>query len=84
MPGRGHGSPAVVGSRVFLQTADDKAQVQSVLGFDRTTGRQLRAKEIHRGGFPQINAKASHASPTPACDGERVFETFFVTDGERI
>ena len=76
VPGRGHGSPAVVGSRVFLQTADDKAQIQSVLCFERTTGRQLWAKEIHRGGFPQINAKASHASPTPACDGERVFVTF--------
>ena len=72
VPGRGHGSPAVAGYRIFLQTADDKAQTQSVLCFDRSTGRPLWSREIHRGGFPQSNAKASHASCTPACDGDRV------------
>ena len=76
VPGRGHGSPTVVGSRIFLQTADDKSQTQSVLCFDRATGRPLWSREVHRGGFPQSNAKASHASCTPACDGERVIVTF--------
>jgi outer membrane protein assembly factor BamB len=76
VPGRGHGSPAVVGSRVFLQTADEKAQTQSVLCFDRKSGRLLWTTEVHRGGFPQSNAKASHASSSPACDGDRVYVTF--------
>lgn len=76
MPGRGHGSPTVVGSRIFLQTADDAAQTQSVLCFDRATGKPLWSREIHRGGFPQSNAKASHASSSPACDGDRVIVTF--------
>lgn len=38
VPGRGHRSPPVVGQRVFLPTAEDDRQVQSVLAFERTSG----------------------------------------------
>ena len=41
VPGRGHSSPTVVGNRIFLATADDQAQVQSILCFDRKRGKQL-------------------------------------------
>lgn len=76
VPGRGHGSPIVVGNRVFLTAADDS---QWLLCFDRTTGAELWRHEVHRGnvvpkGNP--NAKASFASCTPACDGERVIVNF--------
>jgi outer membrane protein assembly factor BamB len=77
IPGRGHGSPIVVGDRVFLATADEASEVQSVLCFDRASGKRLWQAEVHRGGFAQKgNAKSSHASSTPACDGERVFINF--------
>ena len=77
VPGRGHGSPTVVGPRVFLATAELEDQVQSVLAFDRATGKQLWRTEVHRGGFdPKGNTKSSHASSTVACDGERLFINF--------
>lgn len=77
IPGRGHGSPCVVGSRVFLQTADEKGGVQSVLCFDRKTGKRLWKADVHRGGLSKKgNRKASQASSTPACDGRRVYVNF--------
>ena len=39
--GRGHGSPIVVGQQVILPTADEKNQVQSIVAFDRRSGKQL-------------------------------------------
>lgn len=79
--GRGHGSPCLWGDRIFLATADDKAQTQSVLCFDRKTGKQLWQTEVHRGGFMHNHAKGSHASVSPACDGQRVFVSFMVQQG---
>lgn len=77
VPGRGHGSPIVVGEQIFLATADAKEMTKSVLCYDRKTGNLLWQKEIHRGPFPKGgNAKASFASSTLACDGKRVFINF--------
>lgn len=75
VPGRGHSSPTVVGSRVFLTTADEPRQVQSVLALDRATGRSLWKTDLSQGGFPQTHPKNTHATPTVACDGERLFVT---------
>ena len=78
VPGRGHSSPVVVGDRVFLTTADMQAKSQSVLAFDRRTGKQLWIVELSRGGFPARNhPHNTEATPTIACDGERLFVTFF-------
>ena len=78
VPGRGHSSPVVVGERVFLATAESAPQAQSVVAFDRKTGKQLWKTDVSKGGFPRGNhAKNTEASPTVACDGERIFATFF-------
>jgi outer membrane protein assembly factor BamB len=77
VPGRGHGSPTVFGDRVFLAIADEKEMTQSLLCLDRETGKEVWTTVVHKGGFPEkMNKKASHASSTPACDGERVFINF--------
>lgn len=77
IPGRGHGSPTVVGHQVFLATADKEREVQEVLCFDRRTGERLWTTEVHRGGFAtKGNSKATLASSSVACDGERVFINF--------
>lgn len=77
VPGRGHGSPAIVGDRVFLAAAEPEMQVQSLLCFDRRTGKLLWQTPVHRGNFgPSGNAKASFASSSPACDGKRVYINF--------
>jgi len=78
VPGRGHSSPIVVGNQVILSTATKSPQVQSVLAFDRKTGRELWKTYISEGGFPEQNhPKNTEATPTVACDGERLFVTFF-------
>ena len=76
--GRGHSSPIVVGDKVFLETADEAKKVQSVVAFDRKTGKQLWKTDVSTGGFARKNhPKNTEASPTLACDGERLFASFF-------
>ncbi|MDX1945876.1 MAG: PQQ-binding-like beta-propeller repeat protein [Pirellulaceae bacterium] len=77
IPGRGHSSPTVVGERVFLATAEEDSEIQSVLCYDRETGRQLWKAEVHRGGLDRKgNKKTSQASSTVACDGDRLYVNF--------
>lgn len=76
VPGRGHSSPTVVGNQVYLTTADETAQVQSVLAFDKSTGKPLWKTDLSQGGFPRTHNKNTHASPTVASDGELLFVTF--------
>ncbi|MCA9054258.1 MAG: PQQ-binding-like beta-propeller repeat protein [Planctomycetaceae bacterium] len=76
IPGRGHASPTVVGDRIYLATADEGAQRQGVLCLSRKDGTQLWITPLSQGGFPQTHPKNTHATPTVACDGERLFVTF--------
>lgn len=81
VPGRGHSSPIVVGERVFLTTADEQKKVHSVLAFDRATGKSLWQVDVNKGAFPAKNHKKNtEASPTLACDGERLFAAFYHHD----
>ncbi|MCA9120912.1 MAG: PQQ-binding-like beta-propeller repeat protein [Planctomycetaceae bacterium] len=76
VPGRGHSSPIVFGDRIFLTTADDSSQTQGVVAFDRFTGKQLWMVPVSQGGFPETHKKNTHATPSVACDGERLFVSF--------
>lgn len=76
VPGRGHSSPVLWGDRVFLTTADESAQTQRVLAFDRRTGKALWDAVAHTGGFEKRHEKNSHASATLTCDGHRVYAAF--------
>ncbi len=76
VPGRGHGSPTVFGTHVYLAACDESTGSQSVLCFDRATGGKVWEAEVHKGGAMRKNAKSTGASTTPACDGERIFITF--------
>ena len=77
VPGRGHASPTVVGDAVYLATADEQAEVHSVLCYDRATGRRRWKTDVHRGGLDRKgNKKASQASSTVACDGRRLLVNF--------
>lgn len=84
IPGRGLSSPIVCGQRVFLTTADDKTQEQFILALDRTTGRVLWSTRAHEGMFLRKYPKNSHASATPACDGERLFSVFINHDALHV
>lgn len=77
VPGRGHASPIVVGTRVFLSTADEDRNIQLVVCYDRASGKELWRKDIHQGGFDgRWHKKNTRASSTLACDGERVYAVF--------
>jgi outer membrane protein assembly factor BamB len=77
VPGRGHGSPIVVGDQIFLLTAEHDRDVQSVICFSRKNGTRLWQTDLHRGGLNvQGNSKSTLANSTVACDGERVFANF--------
>ena len=80
IPGRGHASPCVVGSRILLSAADDTEQTQFLVCLDRATGRQLWQTDLHHGGFPSVHEFNSHASATPACDGTIVIVPFVNSD----
>jgi outer membrane protein assembly factor BamB len=77
VPGRGHGSPIVVGDQVFVAVADHERAVQAVLCYHRQTGARLWQTEVHKGNLEtKGHKKSSSASSTPACDGRRVFINF--------
>lgn len=84
VPGRGHSSPTIVGNQIFLQTADQQSEVQSVVAFDRDTGDQLWKTDVSQGGFPQTHNKNTHASPTVACNGALVFAAFVHHDAVHL
>jgi len=77
IPGKGHGTPIVVGQQVLLATADEDRGEQSVLCYDRRTGKRLWQTVVHHGGVEvKGNKKASRASSSLACDGERLYINF--------
>ena len=76
VPGRGHGSPTVVGRRIYL--ASNIGDTQCVLSFDRDSGKQLWKQVVNKGGLTKrINPKNTHATGTIACDGQRLFIAFY-------
>ena len=75
--GRGNSSPIVWDDRIFLTTAYDGGQRQSIIAYRRTDGQRLweafvPAQRSAEYGHP----KNSNASATPATDGRRVYASF--------
>jgi len=77
--GLGHSSPIVVGNQVIVTTADEGAQTQSILSFDRVTGKPAW-KVSYEGRFVRMHRKNSHASATAATDGHHIFVPFVHDD----
>lgn len=80
LPGLGHSTPCIRGNRIFVSTGNRPEQTITLLCLDRDTGKKLWQTEVHRGAFPKIHEDNSHASATPACDGERVFVPYQTED----
>jgi outer membrane protein assembly factor BamB len=77
VPGSGWSSPVVSGGRVWLTTAiDGRGTSLRVMAFETDTGRLVVNTEAARADGPLLNAKNSHASPTPILDGDRVYVHF--------
>jgi outer membrane protein assembly factor BamB len=73
VPGLGHSSPTIVGNKIFLASADEQTETQFLVCLDRQTGQELWTTNLHHGHLPPKHEKNSHASATPACDGESVY-----------
>lgn len=77
IPGRGHSSPIIVGERIYVETADEKAQKQSVVCLDRADGKQHWQTTLFEGNFETaMHGENTQATSTLACDGERMFAVF--------
>lgn len=75
--GKGHGSPTVVGDRIYLATADAATQEQRVLCFDRHSGRSVWETVVHQGPLETGGHRHnSQASSTVTWDGERLYINF--------
>ena len=73
--GDGVGGAAVVDGRVFVGGMTAKETV-SLFGFDAKTGKKLWQRDWPTGPLPEVQQTNSHASSTPAADGERVYYYF--------
>ena len=81
IPGRGHSTPIVVNDWIFLTTSDVNAKTQSLIKVNRTNGRLIDQWVLHRDTLPsRIHPNNSHASPTPAFDGDHLFVVFYTDD----
>ena len=80
IPGRGHASPIVWGDKVCTATALPATRERVLLSLDRVSGKTFWQRTVVQGPLEQINKENSHASGTPATDGERVFVAFRVGD----
>src|SRR5437762_506934 len=72
IPGRGVGSPIVVGGKLFVQTASADGKTRTLLCLDAATGKTIWTKDVP-GQTAKANPKNSLASSTPASDGEQVY-----------
>ncbi len=77
--GDGVGSAVIADGRVFT-TAMSEETTLAVICHDAETGKELWKKELSTGELPRITPPNSHASSTPATDGERVY-VYFSTMG---
>ena len=76
IPGGGHSSPIAWGDRVWVTSADERAQARLLLCLDRADGKVLWQREVLRSAPEHRNNLNSCASSTPATDGRYVWATF--------
>lgn len=81
LPGVGHGSPIVVGDKVFLQAAATDGSSRSLVCLSAKTGDQVWAKSVDAKSA-KTHKFNNLAASTPCSDGERVYTT--VWDGTGV
>ena len=79
LPGVGHASPVVVGSRLFVACGENSSAKRIVVCLDAATGRTLWQREFASQPFAQ-NGDNSYASATPAADSNGVVVTWTTPD----
>ena len=82
LPGSGHASPIVWDDKVFTVAALAETQERVLLCLDRDSGRILWQTAVLKSPLEGKHRLNSHASSTPATDGERIFTAFL--DGSEV
>jgi outer membrane protein assembly factor BamB len=77
LPGVGHGSPVVWGTKLFVQCEDDDGRQRLVVCLDALEGRTLWIRRFASATHGK-HAKNSFASSTPAVDAEHVYAAWGV------
>jgi outer membrane protein assembly factor BamB len=76
LPGTGHASPIVSGDKVFTVAALPDTEERVLLCLDKSSGKIAWRTPVLKSPLEKKHSLNSHASSTPACDGERVFVAF--------
>ncbi len=84
VPGIGHSSPIVMGDRVFVTTFIEDGGRRALLCLDRRTGKTLWERVVLTSPPERKHKFNSHASSTPATDGEHVWVTFLQDPDIRV
>lgn len=74
--GIGHSSPIVCGDRVFVTTCLIKEGKRMLMCLDRRDGKLVWEREVCSSPLEPKHGLNSHASSTPATDGQLVYVTF--------
>jgi len=80
VPGKGHASPIVWEDRIFTVSCREDKGDRILLCFDRKTGRVLWEKTVLHAPLEKHHRLNTHASGTPATDGNLVYVTFLEPD----
>ena len=81
LPGRGLGSPILIGDRVVVTAASGPDQKQlHILCFRASDGSPLWERKFWATGRTMAHKKTNVAAPTPASDGERIFALYSSND----
>jgi outer membrane protein assembly factor BamB len=80
IPGKGHSSPIVWNNRIFVVTALKEQNQRLLLCLDRSNGAVLWRRVVLKTPSERIHRLNSHASSTPATDGEKVYVSFLDRD----
>ena len=80
----GFSSPIVWENRVFVTTCSEDRGERLLMCLDRDTGETLWSRIVLQGMLEGKRDYNSHASGTPATDGERVYISFLEPDGTKV
>ena len=81
LPGRGLGSPIVVGGRVFVTCSSGFHQDRlHVICFDAAKGQKLWERQFWATGRTMTHPKTCGAASSPCSDGQRIFALFSSND----
>lgn len=80
LPGEGHASPIVWNDWIFVAASDPETEERLLICVDRASGKVLWRTVVLKALLEGKHKLNSHASSTPATDGERVYTSFLDTD----